>query len=87
MVLSYLSKYLKGTMSFDNTLDTRRALKKSLGREYSPFAFPSKLIFEVVEARAKEIAPQLQEIMQNVVRLDVPIDVTVGIGKNWGKTK
>lgn len=46
-----------------------------------------ELVFEVPEKRAKEIAPALQEIMRNAVRLDVPIDVSVGIGKNWGGTK
>ncbi|OGL89408.1 DNA polymerase I [Candidatus Uhrbacteria bacterium RIFCSPLOWO2_02_FULL_51_9] len=46
-----------------------------------------ELVFEVTEKRAKEIAPRLQEIMQDVVRLDVPIDVSVGIGKNWGEAK
>lgn len=46
-----------------------------------------ELVFEVAEKRTKEIAPKLQELMRDVVQLDVPIEVDVGIGKNWGETK
>ncbi|MEK7532525.1 MAG: DNA polymerase I, partial [Patescibacteria group bacterium] len=46
-----------------------------------------ELVFEVTEKRTKEIAPKLQELMRDVVQLDVPIEVDVGIGKSWGETK
>ena len=46
-----------------------------------------ELVFEVPEARAKELAPHLQEIMKTAVHLDVPLEVGVGIGKRWGDIK
>lgn len=43
-----------------------------------------ELVFEVPESRAKELAPQIQEIMKTIVHLDVPLEVTVGTGNRWG---
>lgn len=44
----------------------------------------------VIEAPAKEadkVAEVVKEVMENVVKLCVPIEVNVGIGDNWSETK
>lgn len=43
-----------------------------------------ELIFEVPENEAEATAKLVKEIMENVVKLDVPLIVETGIGKNWG---
>lgn len=44
-----------------------------------------ELILEVKSAIIKEIAPQLKEIMEQVVTLEVPLKAEITIGKNWGE--
>jgi DNA polymerase-1 len=36
-----------------------------------------ELVFEVPESKLHQIAPRLKEIMEGVVKLDVPLPVTV----------
>lgn len=42
-----------------------------------------ELIFEVPENEAQETKKVVQDIMENVVKLSVPLVVEVGIGHNW----
>jgi DNA polymerase-1 len=42
-----------------------------------------ELVFEVDEAIADELAPQLAKVMQSVLNISVPLVVEVGQGKNW----
>lgn len=42
-----------------------------------------ELVFEVDEQYAEDIAQQIQQIMQNVYTLNVPLVVDVGQGQNW----
>jgi len=42
-----------------------------------------ELVFEVDEAIADELAPQLAEVMQSVIEISVPLVVEVGKGMNW----
>ena len=42
-----------------------------------------ELVFEVDEAIADEISAKIQDVMQKVVTLSVPLLVEVGQGKNW----
>ncbi len=44
-----------------------------------------ELIFEVPECEADATATLVKDIMENVVKLDVPLIVETGIGKNWGE--
>ncbi len=46
-----------------------------------------ELVVEAPEAEADKIAKIVKDSMQDVVKLCVPIEVEVGIGKNWAETK
>lgn len=43
-----------------------------------------ELILEVEESKAKDVAAQVKDIMENVVSLSVPLVAEAGIGPNWG---
>jgi DNA polymerase-1 len=42
-----------------------------------------ELIFEVPDHEIEIFKNIVKEIMENVAKLDVPLVVNVGIGKNW----
>ena len=44
-----------------------------------------ELIFEVKSAQAKIVYKKVKEIMENVVKLKIPIVVDVKVGENWGE--
>jgi DNA polymerase-1 len=46
-----------------------------------------ELIVEVKTGQAKKVAKIMREIMENEVKLCVPVEVEVGIGNNWDETK
>lgn len=46
-----------------------------------------ELIVEVKTGQAKKVAKIMREIMENEVKLCVPVEVEVGIGSNWDETK
>ena len=43
-----------------------------------------ELVFEVDQDYVNDVTPLIQNLMQNVIRLDVPLEVEVGRGHNWG---
>jgi DNA polymerase-1 len=50
-----------------------------------------ELVFEIEEGRAKQLAPKIKEIMENIVpekeRLGIPFLAEGKLGKNWGDMK
>lgn len=44
-----------------------------------------ELVFEVPEAKAEEASKLIREAMEGVIKLEVPLTVDVGIGKNWAE--
>ncbi len=44
-----------------------------------------ELVFEVKEDEAKKWGKEIQIIMENVVKLKVPVKVDVKVGGNWGE--
>ncbi|MFA7087855.1 MAG: DNA polymerase I [Patescibacteria group bacterium] len=46
-----------------------------------------ELIFEIKEDKIKNYAPLIKEIMENILKLRVPILVDENIGDNWGELK
>lgn len=46
-----------------------------------------ELVVEVCDRDAKVVAKLVKEVMENVVRLCVPIEAEVGVGNNWAEAK
>ncbi len=46
-----------------------------------------ELVFEVKEKKAAEYTQKIKDIMEDVIALDVPVEVSAGTGKNWGTVK
>jgi DNA polymerase-1 len=46
-----------------------------------------ELIVEAKTNQAKKVAKIMREVMENEVKLCVPVEVEVGIGDNWNETK
>ncbi|MFA4834301.1 MAG: DNA polymerase I [Patescibacteria group bacterium] len=46
-----------------------------------------ELVFEMEEKEIKEIVPKIKDIMENVLKLKVPIIVEASSGDNWGEMK
>lgn len=44
-----------------------------------------ELVFEVKEDFADEAAARIKDLMENVVQLDVPLEVGIGIADNWAQ--
>ncbi|MEW6482700.1 MAG: DNA polymerase I [bacterium] len=44
-----------------------------------------ELLFEIPEKESSKIAPIVIESMKNAGKFDVPIEVNISIGKNWGE--
>ncbi|MDD4271637.1 MAG: DNA polymerase I [Patescibacteria group bacterium] len=44
-----------------------------------------ELVFEVKENSVKEAVAEIKEIMENVIKLKVPIEVDASVGDNWGE--
>ena len=42
-----------------------------------------ELVFEVREEDVKSASAKIQQLMENSVKLDVPLRVDVGVGDNW----
>jgi DNA polymerase-1 len=46
-----------------------------------------ELVFEVAEKHLATEAKKIQKIMENIYTLDVPLEVNIQAGKNWGELK
>ncbi len=46
-----------------------------------------ELIFEADDLEAGQLAKRFQEIMEHIYTLNIPLKVSVNIGKNWGELK
>lgn len=42
-----------------------------------------ELVFDVHLSELEEIKPMIKHEMENAIKLDVPLDVEIGVGKNW----
>lgn len=72
-----------------------RRLAREYGQEYFSKNSPVKmllqvhdeLVFEIKNSKVKRSAKIIKAIMESVYALRVPIEVEVGVGKNWEETK
>ncbi len=46
-----------------------------------------ELVVEAKDMDAKKIAKIIKDTMENVIKLCVPVEVEIGIGKNWADAK
>lgn len=46
-----------------------------------------ELVIEVPESKATEVAKIVKETMEGAIKLCVPVEVDIGIGKNWDEAK
>jgi DNA polymerase-1 len=46
-----------------------------------------ELIFEATEEKAQEYAKRFQSIMENIVKLHIPLRTSLNIGSNWQELK
>jgi DNA polymerase-1 len=44
-----------------------------------------ELVFEVPEDELDRVLPRIQDLMENVLSLTVPLKVSIHSGKNWGE--
>jgi len=42
-----------------------------------------ELIFDLHKDEQEIVRPRVQELMKHAVNLEVPMEVEVGVGKNW----
>jgi DNA polymerase-1 len=42
-----------------------------------------ELVFDLYEAERADVLPLIEDKMKNAIKLDVPITVEMGTGKNW----
>ena len=62
-------------------------LKKKKLSSYMILQIHDELLFEVVEREKQSMTSMIKLEMENIVKLDVPLLVTIKIGKNWGEMK
>lgn len=46
-----------------------------------------ELIFEIKEEIIQDIAPKFKYIMENIIKLNIPLECSVSIGDSWGELK
>jgi len=46
-----------------------------------------ELLFEIKEEKVLKIAKNIKRIMESVIKLEVPLEVEIKIGNNWGELK
>jgi len=44
-----------------------------------------ELLFESTDTHGQELSSQLKMMMESVMKLKVPLEVHISIGKNWGE--
>jgi DNA polymerase-1 len=44
-----------------------------------------ELLFEAPDSHIHKLSPQVKTIMEDVMKLKVPLEVHISIGKNWGE--
>lgn len=63
-------------------------LKKDLGAGAEMLLqVHDELVFEVVDSKLSEARALIREAMENAVKLRVPINVEIEVGKNWGEMR
>jgi len=68
-------------------IDIHAALAKPGIRTRMILTVHDELVFEAPKEQADEASAMVKELMQNAVKLAVPLDVDVGYADNWRDAK
>ena len=68
-------------------IDVYAALATSHPKARMILTVHDELLFESPEDQAEDVAALVKEKMSSAVKLNVPLDVDAGIGKNWTEAK
>ncbi len=68
-------------------IDVHAALKRSHPRARMILTVHDELLFEAPRDEAGDVSALVKERMSRAVKLDVPLDVDVGVGENWRDAK
>lgn len=68
-------------------IELSQKLKVKSKRTKMVLTVHDELVFEVPEEEIKKVAKIVKETMENVVKLDVPLEVEISYGDNWGNLK
>ncbi|WMY97467.1 MAG: DNA polymerase I [Arsenophonus sp.] len=60
--------------------------KKNNLHSYMLLQVHDELIFEIKESELIQSKETIKEIMENIIQLNIPLKVDIGIGDNWGET-
>ncbi len=66
-------------------------IKLAMLRLYRDFGYVpvltvhDSIMYEVEDSRIEEVKKNVQEVMENVVSLRIPLYVDIGVGKSWGE--
>ncbi|MFH1068083.1 MAG: DNA polymerase, partial [Candidatus Glassbacteria bacterium] len=64
-----------------------RALREKFPEAKMILQVHDELVFDVPEKQAEEVGALVRELMENAIRLDVPVKVDLGRGRNWLECK
>ncbi|MFH1070702.1 MAG: DNA polymerase I [Candidatus Glassbacteria bacterium] len=64
-----------------------RALREKFPEAKMILQVHDELVFDVPEKQAEDVGALVRELMENAIRLDVPVKVDLGRGRNWLECK
>jgi DNA polymerase-1 len=68
-------------------LDVDQLLKKRKARTRLLMQVHDELVFELAEEESGSLPPLIQKAMEGAMKLDVPLVVETGFGRNWDDAK
>jgi DNA polymerase-1 len=66
-------------------IEIHHEMKKSFGSSHLLLQVHDELLFEVPHDQGQALGRFVKEKMEGVVKLDVPLVVDIGVGKNWAE--
>jgi DNA polymerase-1 len=66
-------------------IDINTFLNKELPQTKMIMQVHDELIFETPKTNAEEILDLMKDMMENAVKLDIPLIADAAIGKNWNE--
>ena len=80
-----LTDYIDGELDIETKKDIDKHLKESGSKTRMLLQVHDELLFEVPDNEMSGIAPLVKQLMENAMKLDVPIAVEMKAGANWNE--